>query len=92
MVVIKFKEQLQPNTFEFTFHHLIEHHIDLTAFYDKYQNEKGGRSAYDPAILLVCDQQGLLGHELIAIDGCNMRSNTVKEHSGTLEELAPTKA
>jgi transposase len=52
MVVINFEEQLQPGTFEFTLHHLIDNHIDLTAFYDKYQNDAGGRSAYDPAILL----------------------------------------
>jgi len=51
-------------------------------------------SAYPDAIesvfeqvLLVCDQQGLLGHELLAIDGCKMPSNAAKEHSGTLNEL-----
>lgn len=52
MVVINFEEQLQQNTFEFTLHRLIDGHIDLTAFYDKYKNDGGGRSAYDPAILL----------------------------------------
>ena len=148
MVVIDFTKQLRPNTFEFTLHHLIEDHIDLSVFYDKYKNDTGGRTAYDPAILLkiilfayfkgvkssrdmqwecenniifkalscdtvphytsiasfissypdaiesvfeqvllVCDQQGLLGNELIAIDGCKMSSNAAKEHSGTLAEL-----
>jgi len=148
MVVVNFEEQLQPNTFEFTLHQLIDHHLNLSAFHDKYHNDSGGRSAYDPAILLkiilfayskgitssreiqwqcehniiykalscdtvphftsiasfvsrypdaieavfeqvllVCDQQGLLGNELFAIDGCKMRSNAAKEHSGTLEEL-----
>tara|TARA_R110002073_G_scaffold188563_1_gene347426 strand:- start:396 stop:1952 length:1557 start_codon:yes stop_codon:yes gene_type:complete len=148
MVVVNFEEQIQPNTFEFTLHHLIEDHIDLSAFESKYSNDAGGRSAYDPAILLkivlfayskgitssreiqwqcehniifkalscdtvphftsiasfvsrypdaiesvfeqvlmVCDQQGLLGNELFAIDGCKMSSNAAKEHSGTLEEL-----
>jgi transposase len=148
MVVINFKDQLRPNTFEFTLHHLIEDHLDLSAFYDKYKNDGGGRTAYDPAILLkvilfayykgvrssrdiqwecenniifkalscdtvphftsiasfvssypdaietvfeqillVCDEQGLLGHELIAIDGCKMSSNAAKEHSGKLHEL-----
>nr|WP_279537197.1 transposase [Aestuariicella hydrocarbonica] len=33
-------------------HQLIDNHIDLSAFYDKYNNDTGGRSAYDPAILL----------------------------------------
>jgi transposase len=148
MVVINFEDQLQPNTFEFTLHHLIENEVDLSAFYENYKNDAGGRSAYDPAILLkiilfayskgitssreiqwqcehniifkalscdmvphftsiasfisgypdaiesvfeqvllVCDQEGLLGNELFAIDGCKMPSNASKEHSGTLKEL-----
>uniref|UniRef100_UPI001CFE9BC9 transposase n=1 Tax=Microbulbifer aggregans TaxID=1769779 RepID=UPI001CFE9BC9 len=52
MVVINFEEQLQPNTFEYTLHHLIDNYINLSAFHDKYKNDAGGRSAYDPAILL----------------------------------------
>ena len=39
-------------------------------------------------VLLICDEQGLLGHELFAIDGCKMPSNAAKEHSGTHKELA----
>lgn len=149
MVVINFEEQLQPGTFEFTLHKLIDNHIDLSVFHEKYTNDAGGRTAYDPAILLkiilyayskgitssreiqwqcehniifkalscdsvahftsiasfvssypdaiesvfeqvllVCDQQGLLGNELFAIDGCKISSNAAKEHSGTLDELA----
>jgi len=38
-------------------------------------------------ILLICDEQGLLGHELFAIDGCKMSSNAAKEWSGTFKEL-----
>ncbi|TVQ70510.1 MAG: IS1182 family transposase [Oceanospirillales bacterium] len=38
-------------------------------------------------VLLICDQQGLLGHELFAIDGCKTRSNASKEWSGTFKEL-----
>lgn len=148
MVVVNFQEQLQLDPFALALHRLIDHHIDLSAFHEKYKNDAGGRSAYDPAILLkiilfayskgitssreiqwqcehnivfkalscdsvphftgiasfvsshpdaieavfeqvllVCDQQGLLGHELLAIDGCKMPSNAAKEHSGTLNEL-----
>ncbi|MEM9398230.1 MAG: IS1182 family transposase, partial [Pseudomonadota bacterium] len=148
MVVLNFEEQLQPGTFEFTLHRLIDEHIDLTAFHERYANDGGGRSAYDPAILLkiillayskgitssreiqwqcehniifkalscdtvphftsiasfisgypkaiesvfeqvllVCSEQGLLGNELFAIDGCKMPSNASKEHSGTFKEL-----
>lgn len=38
-------------------------------------------------ILLTCDEQGLLGHELFAIDGCKMPSDASKEWSGTISEL-----
>jgi len=38
-------------------------------------------------ILFTCDEQGLLGHELFAIDGCKMSSNAAKEVSGTFKEL-----
>ena len=38
-------------------------------------------------VLLICDEQGLLGHELFAIDGCKMPSNASKEWSGTFKEL-----
>jgi len=38
-------------------------------------------------VLLVCDEQGLLGNELFAIDGCKLPSNAAKEWSGTFDEL-----
>ncbi len=38
-------------------------------------------------IILTCDEQGLLGHELFAIDGCKMSSDASKEWSGTIKEL-----
>jgi transposase len=38
-------------------------------------------------ILLICHEQGLLGNELIAIDGCKMPSDASKEWSGTFQEL-----
>ena len=149
MVVINFEDQIQPGTFEYAIHYLIEHKLDLSVFFPNYRNDQTGRPAYDPAILLkiilfayskgitssreiqwccetniifkalscdsvphfttianfvsshaeeveslfeqvllVCDQQGLLGKELFAIDGCKMPSNASKEHSGTFKELA----
>ena len=148
MVVINYRDQLQPGTFEYAIHHLIENKLDLTFFFPNYHNDDGGRPAYDPAILLkiilfayskgitssreiqwccetniifkalscdtvphfttiasfvsrhsaeveelfeqillVCHEQGLLGNELFAIDGCKMSSNASKEHSGTFKEL-----
>jgi len=38
-------------------------------------------------VLLVCDEQGLLGKELFALDGCKMSSNAAKEWSGSFKEL-----
>lgn len=148
MVVINYQDQLQPGTLEHAIHFLIDHKLDLSVFYPKFQNDATGRPAYDPAvllkiilfayskgitssreiewccqtniifkalscdtaphyttiasfvsgrsheiealfeqILLICDEQGLLGHELFAIDGCKMSSNAAKEHSGTFKEL-----
>lgn len=148
MVVINYQEQLQPGTFEYSLHHLIDTQMDLSVFYPRYKNDDTGRPAYDPAILLkiilfayskgitssreiqwccetnilfkalscdsvphfttitsfvsghvdeieqlftqvvlICDEQGLIGHELLAVDGCKMASNAAKEWSGTVNEL-----
>src|SRR5690606_6392628 len=52
MVVINYKDQLQPGTFEHAIHFLIEQKLDLSIFDHHYCNDDGGRPAYDPAILL----------------------------------------
>jgi transposase len=148
MVVVNFKDQIQPGTFEYALHFLIEEKLDLSIFAPEYNNDDNGRPAYDPAILLkiilfayskgitssreiawccrsnilfkalacdtephfttiasfvssfpehiervfeqvllVCHQQGLLGNELFAIDGCKLPSNAAKQWSGTFKEL-----
>ncbi len=150
MVVINFRDQIQPGTFEHALHLLISDRLDLSIFHPNYSNDTaaGGRPAYDPAILLkiilfayskgitssreiqwccenniifkalscdtvphfttiasfvssypkqietlfeqvllVCHQEGLLGNELFAIDGCKMSSDAAKEWSGTFSEL-----
>jgi transposase len=38
-------------------------------------------------VLLVCDEQGLIGKELFAIDGCKLPSNASRTWSGTKTEL-----
>ncbi len=38
-------------------------------------------------VLLTCDEMGLIGKEMFAVDGCKMPSNASKEWSGTKEEL-----
>ena len=43
-------------------------------------------------VLLICDQEGLIGKELFAIDGCKLPSNASKEWIGTHDELTRKKA
>ena len=38
-------------------------------------------------VVLVCDELGLIGGEMFAIDGCKLPSNASKEWSGTLSDL-----
>jgi hypothetical protein len=38
-------------------------------------------------VLLVCEEEGLLGGSFFALDGCRMRSHASKEWSGTIHEL-----
>jgi transposase len=42
-------------------------------------------------VLLVCEEEGLLGGTFFALDGCRLRSNASKEWSGTLPELRKKK-
>src|SRR5690554_7715110 len=148
ILVVNYKEQLQPGTFEHAVHYLIQHKLDLSVFYPRYRNKDTGRRAYDPAILLpvilfaysrgitssreiqwrcetnvifkalscdtvphfttlakfvsshadeieelfeqvllVCHEEGLLGNELFAIDGCKMSCNSANDWSATFKEL-----
>ena len=52
LVVINFKDQLQPGTFEHAINYLVENNLDLSIYFSDYKNEDNGRPAYDPAILL----------------------------------------
>ena len=40
---------------------------------------------------MICDEQGLIGRNMFAIDGCKISSNASKEWSGTHEELQQKK-
>ncbi|MDH4292248.1 MAG: transposase [Dehalococcoidia bacterium] len=42
-------------------------------------------------VLMICDEMGLIGKEMFAVDGCKMPSNASKEWSGTKEELGKKK-
>lgn len=38
-------------------------------------------------VLLTCDEMGLIGKEMIAIDGCKLPANASKEWSGTTKDF-----
>jgi transposase len=42
-------------------------------------------------VVLICDELGLIGQEMFAIDGCKLPSNASKEWSGTKAELTAKK-
>jgi transposase len=47
-----FNKQIQPDTFEYTLHQLIDNGLDLAIFNDRFKNDETGAPAYDPGILL----------------------------------------
>jgi len=52
MVPVSFQNQLEPCTFEHTINELVEHHIDLSVFEGRYQNDNNGARAIHPKLLL----------------------------------------
>jgi len=52
MIAVNYEDQLRPGTFEHAIHYLIEEELDLDCFNGRYKNDKEGRPAYNPAILL----------------------------------------
>jgi len=42
-------------------------------------------------VLLICDEMGLIGEEMFAVDGCKLPSNSSKEWSGTKGDLEKKK-
>ncbi|WP_254605669.1 hypothetical protein [Pseudoalteromonas sp. JC28] len=43
-------------------------------------------------VLMICDEEGLIGRNMFAIDGCKLKSNASKEWSGTFDDLGRKKA
>lgn len=62
----------------------VPHFTTIASFVSGYSKEI---ETLFEQILLICDQQGLLGKELFALDGCKMSSNASKEWSGNFKEL-----
>lgn len=52
MLAISFNRQILPGSFEHSLNYLIDQELDLSIFHHRFNNEDGGRPAYDPALLL----------------------------------------
>jgi len=67
---VSLSRQIQPGTFEYTLHHLIDTSVDLKVFECNYHNEENGARAIDPAILLkvvlLAYSRGILSSRRIA--------------------------
>jgi transposase len=51
-IPVSFRDQILPGSFEYALNEIVEQHLDLTPFEDRYGNDDTGRLAYDPAVLL----------------------------------------
>ena len=148
LIPVSLEEQLVPGTLEFAIHTLVENRLDMSVFDGNYQNDKTGRHAYNPKvllkvvllaysrgllssrqieraccenvifmamscdqrpdhstiaafvssmkdqilplfcdILLVCEQENLLGGSFFALDGVKLPANASKECSGRISDL-----
>ncbi|MEH6640577.1 hypothetical protein [Vreelandella glaciei] len=61
----------------------VPHFTTLASFVSRHAVEI---EALFEQVLRVCHEQGLLGNELFAIDGCKMSSDASKEWSGTFKD------
>ena len=151
-IPVSLADQLMPGTLEFAIHTLVETRMDMSVFDENYKNDKTGRSAYDPKvllkvvllgysrglmssrkieraccenvtfmaiscnqrpdhstlasfvasmkdeilplftdILLVCEEEKLLGGTFFALDGCKLPSNASKRWSGKISDIKKKK-
>jgi len=52
MIPLCYADQILPGSFEHALGEIVEQHLDLTAFDQRYHNDQTGRLAYDPKVLL----------------------------------------
>jgi len=151
-IPVSLEDQLMPGTLEFAIHTLVETRMDMSVFDGHYKNDKTGRLAYDPKvllkvvllgysrglmssrkieraccenvtfmaiscnqrpdhstlasfvvsmkdeilplftdILLVCEEEKLLGGTFFALDGCKLPSNASKRWSGKITDIKKKK-
>jgi transposase len=52
MIPISYSDQIVLGSFEHALNEIVEEHLDLSAFEQRYSNDATGRLAYDPKVLL----------------------------------------
>lgn len=66
----------------------VPHYTTIAAFISSMEKEI---TPLFRNVLLICDEMGLIGKEMFAIDGCKLPSNASKEWSGTKADLRKKK-
>jgi transposase len=51
-IPVCFQDQIVPGTFEYALSHVVDEQLDLSVFNSRYDNDKNGAPAFDPAIML----------------------------------------
>ena len=51
-VPLSYADQILPGSFEYALNEIVEEHLDLSIFEQRYRNDDTGRLAYDPKVLL----------------------------------------
>lgn len=69
LLPVDFDRQVQPGSFEHALCYLVDQELDLTAFHARYQNDREGAPAFDPAalfkIILLAYSRGLVSSRKI---------------------------
>jgi len=52
MIPLSYADQIVAGSFEYALNEIVEEHLDLTVFEQRYRNDATGRLAYDPKVLL----------------------------------------
>jgi len=65
MIPLSYADQVVEGSFEHALNEIVEQHLELSAFEQRYANDTTGRLAYDPKVLLKIRALWLLqGHPL----------------------------
>jgi hypothetical protein len=66
-IPLSFADQILPGSCEHTLNELVEKHLDLSIFEQRYCNDETGRLAYAPAVLLKIVLYGYHAISLVTI-------------------------